>query len=77
MYKPCMNTPNSIADLISRWPTVAAFASDIGCGYQAAIKMRDRGAINARHWTAVVDAAHKAGVNGVDLKWLAEIRAAK
>ena len=72
-----MSTPNSIPDLISRWPTVAAFAADIGCKYQAAIKMRDREAINVRHWIAVVDAADGMGVEGVDLNWLAEMRVTK
>jgi len=66
------DAPTSISDLISRWPTVAAFTSDVGCGYEAGRKMRDRESIAPEHWRAVVGACERKGVEGVTLDWLAE-----
>ena len=68
--------PISISDLISRWPTIGAFASDVGCSYEAARKMRDRQSIAPEHWPAVVIAAKRHKVPGVSLDWLATQRVA-
>lgn len=70
------NTPTSISDLISKWPTIVAFASAVGCGYEAARKMSDRESIAPEHWPAVVAAAKAHGVKGVTLNWLAAQRVA-
>jgi hypothetical protein len=66
--------PTSIPDLISRWKTIGAFAAAVGCGYEAARKMRDRQSIAPEHWPAVVRAAEGHGVAGVTLEWLASQR---
>ena len=71
-----MRTPNSISDLISRWDTITAFAAAVGCGYEAARKMRDRQSIAPEHWPAVVKAAETHGLEGVTLEWLAAQRVA-
>jgi hypothetical protein len=68
--------PSSISDLISRWPTIGAFAAAVGCGYEAARKMRDRQSIAPEHWAAVVAAAKAKGLKGVSLDWLAAQRVA-
>ena len=70
-----MTEPNTIPDLISKWPTIGAFAAAVGCGYEAARKMRDRGKIAPEHWEAVVAAAKANGVPGVSYEWLAKRRA--
>jgi hypothetical protein len=77
MYCLCMTKPETIADLINCWPTIGAFADDIGCGYEAARKMRDRNSIAADHWSKVVEVCRKRRIRGVTLSWLAEMRAVK
>lgn len=68
-----IEAPSSISDLIARWKTIAAFAADVGCGYEAARKMRDRQSIAPEHWRAVVTACQIRGIEGVTLDWLAEL----
>lgn len=71
------DAPTSISDLISRWKTIRSFADDVGCGYEAARKMRDRESIAPEYWRAVVSACNKREVAGVSLEWfahLAEVR---
>lgn len=51
----------SHTDIIDKWPTLSAYASDIGVAYVTAQVMRYRGSIHVRHWDAVVDAALKRG----------------
>ncbi len=70
-----MHTPTSIPDLISRWPKLTEFVADVGCGYEAARKMKDRGSIAPEHWPAVIAAAERRGVSGVTFEWLAVQRA--
>lgn len=71
-----MDSPVCISDLISRWPTIAAFAAAVGCGYEAARKMRDRESIAPEHWQRVIAAAAAHQVPGVTLEWLTEQRVA-
>lgn len=71
-----MSKPQTIPELIDKWPTIAAFAADIGCGYEAARKMRDRGSIAPEHWAAVISAAKAEGISGVTYEWLASRRPA-
>lgn len=65
------NAPTSIPDLIENWRTIAEFAADVGCGYEAARQMRLRGSIAPVHWENVITASARRGVRGVDMKWLA------
>ena len=69
------DTPNSISDLISQWPTIGEFAASIGCGYEAARQMRLRNRIAPEHWPNVVSVAKRLGVKVVTLEWLAAQRA--
>ena len=52
----------TIRELIDQWPTISGFAKDIGVGYEAARKMRDRGRIDQTHWAAVIGAAKTRGI---------------
>lgn len=69
-----MSEPSSISDLISNWRTIAEFASDVGCGYEAARKMRDRESIAPEHWAKVISASETKGIAGVTYEWLARRR---
>jgi hypothetical protein len=51
----------SVRDLIDLWPSLAAFAGDIGVPYEASKAMRRRGAIASDHFVAVVNAATARG----------------
>ncbi|HBF32681.1 hypothetical protein [Rhizobium sp.] len=64
-------TVSTISELIDQWPTIADFAVAIGCGYEAARKMRRRESIAPKHWHRIVDAAATQGVEGISLSWLA------
>lgn len=63
-------SPKSVADLVDRWETIKAFAHDVGCGYEAARKMRTRGSIDNKHWPKVITAAQTKGIEGATLEWL-------
>lgn len=69
------NVPDSISSLIDHWPTIGEFASEVGCGYEAARQMRRRDSIAPEHWQKVISAAKRRGISGVSLGWLAETRA--
>jgi len=70
------DTPTSISDLISKWPTIGEFAASIGCGYEAARQMRKRESIAPEHWPSVIAASRRRGVKGVTMEWLAAQRVA-
>jgi hypothetical protein len=72
-FRP-MSEPSSISNLISSWRTIAEFAADVGCGYEAARKMRDRESIAPEHWANVIAAADAKGIKGVTYEWLARHR---
>ena len=75
MYVVTMsNTPSSIPALIDQWPTIAEFAADVGCGYEAARQMRRRNSIAPEHWPNVVKASKDRGFTGVTFEWLTEQR---
>lgn len=69
-----MSEPSSISDLIANWRTIGEFATDVGCGYEAARKMRDRESIAPEHWANVISASEAKGVTGVTYEWLAARR---
>lgn len=70
-----MTKPKSISELIANWKTIGNFSDAIGCGYEAARKMRDRESIAPEHWPAVVSASVSKGVPGITFEWLAVQRA--
>lgn len=57
--------------LISRWPTLADFASDLGVAYGTAKAMRRRGSIPPEYWMRAVSKASERGIDGVTLEALA------
>jgi len=67
--------PTSIQELIGRWKSIADFAADVGCEYEAARQMKLRNSIAPWHWPSVIKAAEKRGVSGVSLEWLTKQRA--
>ncbi|TKT80013.1 hypothetical protein XW59_006535 [Aquamicrobium sp. LC103] len=66
--------PASISALIDTWPTIAEFASEVGCGYEAARQMRRRESIAPEHWAAVVVSCERREIEGVTFEWLARQR---
>lgn len=69
--------PASVSDLIARWKTITEFASEVGCGYEAARQMRRRESIAPEHWPRVIEASAARGIEGVTYEWLAMQRAAQ
>jgi len=70
-----MSTPATISELISKWGKLTEFAADVGCGYEAARKMRDRESIAPDHWPSVIAACERRGIEGITYEWLARRRA--
>lgn len=48
--------------LIRKWPSLSAFADDIGVPYETGRMMRWRSSIADEHWMAVVAAASRRGI---------------
>jgi len=71
-----MSEPTSISSLIDFWPTIAEFAAEVGCGYEAARQMRRRESIAPEHWTKVISVSEAREISGVTYEWLARQRAA-
>jgi hypothetical protein len=63
--------PTSVSGLIDRWQSIGAFATDVGCSYEAARQMRRRGRIAPQHWAQLVAASRRLGIAGVSYEWLA------
>ena len=68
------STPSSVSELIDRWDSITKFAEDVGCGYEAARKMRSRGSIAPGNWEAVIAAAKVKDIPGIDYEWMAKLR---
>lgn len=71
-----MSTP-TFRDLIGRWPSLSAFADDLGVTIHAAKQMRSRDSIAAEHWTRMVEAAKERRIRGINPTVLAAIRTGK
>lgn len=65
------------ADVMSRWPTDAEFARDIGIKPTHAQVMKLRDSIPPAYWSKVVAAATERGIDDVTLELLAAIAAAR
>lgn len=65
-----MTEPVSISDLISKWGKIIHFATDMGCGYEAARKMRKRDSIAPEHWNKVIEISERKKIPGVTIEWL-------
>lgn len=62
---------SSHVDLIEKWPSLTAFAEDIGQPYNNAKAMKRRGRIPAWYWASCVAGAERRGIDGVSLDALA------
>lgn len=67
---------STFRNIIDKWPSLSAFAADLGVKYVTAQLMRHRDSIAPRHWNNVVLAAKKRAIPGVTLEALAAIEAA-
>lgn len=75
-----MATPNSFAELIEQWPSVADFARETDQPYERAKQWRARDSIPPEHWPQVILAAAGRGhLVSADLfmKWAADARPSK
>lgn len=52
-----LSVMQTIPDIINLWPTVSAFAADVGISYSLAKMWRKRASIPATRWLDVVRAA--------------------
>jgi hypothetical protein len=62
---------DSISTLIDRWPSIADFANDVGCSYEAARQMRRRNSMPSAYWLRAVEAAKARAIADVSLEALA------
>lgn len=69
-----MCTNHTISNLIKNWTTIREFADAIGCGYEAARKMKDRNSIAPEHWDNVLTASKAKGLSWVTIDWLISVR---
>lgn len=67
----------SFRAIIDKWPSLQAFADDLGVKYVTAQLMRHRDSIASKHWNRAVTSAHKRKIHGVTLEVLAALQAAK
>lgn len=58
-------------DLINKWPSLSAFAGDIGVSYGTAKAMRRRGVVPPEYWVAAVEGAARRDIAGITLSNLA------
>lgn len=63
------------AGIINLWPSLSAFAADVGVSYETAKAMRRRGSIPSGYWVRTVTAAQSRQLDGVTFERLAEIAA--
>lgn len=65
--------PDSFRSVISRWPSLADFADDIGVVENTAKQMKKRDSIPHVYWACVVTGAKQRGLKGVTLEALAQL----
>ena len=63
----------SHSDVINLWPSLGAFAQDLGVPYVTAKAMRRRGSIPAPYWVTVVARARERSIENVTVERLAEL----
>jgi len=61
--------------IIDRWPTIAAFATEVGEKYPTVAAWRQRDSIPPRYWSVVVKAARDRGMTDVTFETLAQAAA--
>ncbi len=68
---------NSFATVIDLWPSIVAFADDMGAEYPTAAAWKQRNSIPPAVWPKVVAAAAKRGFEGVTFERLASLAASR
>lgn len=66
--------PKDFTDLINQWPNLSDFATDLGCKYQTARKMKERNSIASIHWKKLIEASKKQGISGISYEWLVGVK---
>lgn len=69
-------SPSCHREIIDRWPTLRAFADDIGVAYGTAKAMRRRNSIPDQHRPRVVESAFDRGFDGITFELLTRLAAA-
>lgn len=67
----------SFRSIIDLWPSLQAFADDLGVKYVTAQLMRHRDSIASAHWRKAVRSAERRKIHGVSLEILASIKAGR
>ena len=67
----------SFRAIIDKWPSLQAFADDLGVKYVTAQLMRHRDSVASKHWHKAVTSARKRKIDGVTLEVLAATQAAR
>jgi hypothetical protein len=65
------------ADLIELWPSIGAFAADVGVPYETANSWKKRNSIPAKNWPGVIAAAQKRGFEEITAERLIELARAR
>lgn len=66
----------TFADVVQKWPSVAALSRDIGRSPNVVKQWRRRASIPPEYWLDVERAARRRGIEGVTVFAMAEIAAA-
>lgn len=73
----CTPSHMTHANMINLWPSLSAFAADLGIQYGTAKAIRRRNSIPAEYWLLAVAKADGRGIAGVSLDALARAVAAE
>ncbi len=65
------------AELIEMWPSIGAFAADVGVPYETANSWKKRNSIPAKNWPEVIAAAGRGGFPDVTFERLAKLARAR
>lgn len=67
--------PKSFSAIIALWPSLSDLATDLGVGYESAKAYKRRNSIPSEHWSALIKAADKRGIEGITAERLAALAA--
>lgn len=69
--------PASHREIIACWPSLQAYADDIGADYNTAKKHRQRNSIPGHYWGAIVSGAEQRQLRGISHELLAKTATAR
>lgn len=64
---------NTFRDLICKWPTLQAFADEVGVPLTTASSWKSRNRIRDVYWQKIIDAADQKGFDDIDAAAIAKI----